>query len=1503
MMLIVAINMPVVQTYLVGKLTTALSTTLGTKVSIGHVNFSFFNNLALSQVYVEDHAGDTLLYVEKLNVSLSGIEFSNKVIRLGTLSLENGEFNLFNDHGVTNVQNILDRLKNEQDTVKTKSSFNYSVKLKNVELDNFRFTMKAEPKMVYDSPLQVNFTDLKVDSIYVAINGINLKSDTLFFDISKLQFVEKTGFRLHNLTANGYVCSKQAMLKNIELRDDYSNLKLGYFSLNFANSSEDLKDYVHKVRMDGDFRGGYVSFKTIGYFAPVLAHIKTPLVLNGLVTGTVENLKTDMLYIATLDSRASILLSARMYGLPEINETSLHADIKNLYGEAPAVIALINDFTGGKANTSDIGTYLNRLQTVSFKGKFTGLYNDFVASGQFITSIGNLAVNALFTSSPRGIRFSGKFSAVDFNVGRLVGTPLLGRTTFDLSLGGAMSNKGSLSTSAEGRFALLQFNRYDYTNITLAGSFDDRNFNGSLQINDPNVVLDFVGKLFFAVQGNPTPEANFTLRVANVNLYPLHLNNRDSLACFSGTLRANFKGEGWKDGVGIVSLSQAIYSDKDGDINLGEFVVSAEQGAGAYRLALMSDYLDATLQGTSTPGKFVEDVKHMIGHYLPSVVSYPSVIDSSDNSGDGYRLFVNAKRTGVLTRIFLPELFIAGNSTVEATLSRGKVKLDVTSSRVFYGDIQANNVIVKSSNTDSKINAYVHVDKLNVGSGLYFKDLTLDANAARDTAVARVTYNNGSGSAILANNADVTVQAAFASVEDKTTVMFSLKPSQVVVNNIPWQVACAGFSIDSTRMYVDNFVVHHNDQKLVLSGAYSQSETDTLRLSLNNFDLSHANYFLQEVGYELSGSISGEAMLIKQFERPLFFANLNVKDVFANEHLVGDMMLYSKWNSEAKELDLRAQVVKEGVVRLNVSGGYSPENNFFSFRVRTKELDLSIVQPFLTGVLSDLQGTFTGNYFFQGKPGSLALTGEGELNDVSLRVDFLNTTYKMKQGKVISKVNDISMENVHLEDEEGNSGTLGVSFAHSYFKKFTMNLAATYRNLLVMNTTLRDNDLFYGKGYMSGSVHISGLFNTLDISVNATTEKNTKLFIGLPSGVGSGDSGGLLTFYKPPPTEEGYEDEDRAAFAAKQQKAVASDMSINLNIMTTTDAEANIVIDARSNDVLVAAGSGLLKMEIRPARGIFRMSGEYTVDRGSYTLTIPNFALIKRDFTIDRGGTVMFSGNINQTTVDIKASYDKLLRVSISPILPTEEIRARFPVVIKLAITGSIMQPTIKPIIEVKNINTDVEAKLQTAMNTDERLFRQFLSLLVIGQFTPEGAGAEAGFGDNAGLVNIADVLSSQLSSLLSEFNLPIDIGVSYRAGVNGNDQEIEVDWSGRITDKILISGTLGNATRTTANAGTTSTFTGDFEVEYILSPSFRLRGFSQSVDPYSDFQDGSRYGGAILYQKRFASFKDMFRSKSRREAREARKAQGKDTLPAQDSITGIYVLPDSTIVDTLPKK
>ena len=179
---------------------------------------------------------------------------------------------------------------------------------------------------------------------------------------------------------------------------------------------------------------------------------------------------------------------------------------------------------------------------------------------------------------------------------------------------------------------------------------------------------------------------------------------------------------------------------------------------------------------------------------------------------------------------------------------------------------------------------------------------------------------------------------------------------------------------------------------------------------------------------------------------------------------------------------------------------------------------------------------------------------------------------------------------------------------------------------------------------------------------------------------------------------------------------------------------------------------------------------------------------------------------------------------------------------------------------------------MESALNTEDKVQRQFLSLLISGGFLPE---EESGIVNNTNTLysNVAEIMAGQLNNILEKLDIPLDFGLNYQESESGTSIFDVAVSTQLFNNRVLVNGAFGN--REYSNSNSQGEMVGDLDVEIKLDKpgQLRLTLFSHSADDYTSYLDNTQRSGAgITFQKEFNSFnelvKDLFTSRRKRERR-----------------------------------
>jgi hypothetical protein len=1460
---------PLFQTWLAHKVTTILSDKLQIDVEIRSISIGFFNKLILDGVYIQDIDSDTLLYVNRLSASVNKLPLWDNTFAVGALKLSDGQFNLKSDTTGTNITLIIKRLSNKNktaaDTVQKVGSFKLQVK--GFELENFAFTFwKYDDNKRLQNPNSIDYRDMAVDSIYLKADKISIYNDTLFYNVKSFALKEKSGYRIHNLMANCYIVpGKDVHFDNLELIDDYSNLRLKHFSMIY-NGGKEFSDFIEKVVLIGDFENAEISFQSISFFAASLQNIPIKATVNGLVIGPVANLKSNNLKIegfnnTLIDGRFSIT------GLPEIDETIIFADFKQLQTHPKDMFDAISRITGNRKTSLD--NFLSAVKQINFKGSFTGLYNDFVANGTLTSNLGALSLDVLFKTENRNhaISFNGRVSASDFETGQLLKTDLIAKTSFDLMTKGYVPQNGTPDIFSEGTITKLIFNNYNYENIKLLGTVKENEFSGSVNINIPDIDLAFLGKINYkGTENDPVPVFDFEADLKHIDLAKLNFNKRDSISVFNGKIAANFKGSNITNYVGEIKLSDASYTDIIETIDIGKVSLISRKIGEKNSLQLQSDFVEAEYIGQYLFGEFVKELQHIAHIYVPALENFSSdtINIKQYHQNQQYVLHVKTKKSGQIARIVKPGLYIAENSTLDLLVDTDHtIKLQIDSDNIKLNNNTFDDVIINAQNYIDTL--FVKILSSNVLSGGFaFQNIEIDNSVHSNLISTNLKYNNESERE---NTGNILLRTIIIPpnivTSKKIGLQINVQNSSIILNDSLWWLSPSLIAIDSSRIAINKLNLYNDNQHFIVDGAISRNPNDTITIRLQNYNLENINYVSSSAGYAVTGKVSGTAEITDIYNTPLIMVNVDANDITINSDTLGNIKVASSWDNSYERLNIITRIYNDKEINALINGFMSPKDNTIQFDIQLIKMKFGYIEPLLTGIISNIQGNATGKLSLHGNFKDPKLTGKIELNQTSLLVDYLQTIYKMDAIIDVEK-SKINIQNGTLYDLNNNTGRLNVTLNHNQFRDINFEAFATISNMMCLNTKKVDNPLFYGTAYATGGIRVNGTPEDIHFNITAQVERNSKLFIPLSSTVHAKEIS-MLTFK----STDSILIADNAGISKNRIASPKTHIDFSLDLTVTPESEIQILIDEKAGDILHAQGQGNLKINVDPSIDLFSIVGDYQVSKGDYNFTLPNVNFISRKFTIDEGSQINFNGDVTGATLNVKASY-KARSVSLAPIIPSETTRGskRYTADCQILIAGNMASPNLKFNVEFPNLDPETKAQAMSAMNTEEKMTTQFLALLVIQSFVPDQQYGGTNYGTTTILSNATNLLSGQIGNLISMLNLPIPLDVAVDIGMDDNQQisDYEVSLNTMLFDRVILNGSFGNNT----NTHTDRQMIGDFEMDILLGKQgkFRLKVFTRSNDYFTDDLENNMQGIGFSYQTEFDNFRDLFGGKKKAKKR-----------------------------------
>lgn len=200
-------------------------------------------------------------------------------------------------------------------------------------------------------------------------------------------------------------------------------------------------------------------------------------------------------------------------------------------------------------------------------------------------------------------------------------------------------------------------------------------------------------------------------------------------------------------------------------------------------------------------------------------------------------------------------------------------------------------------------------------------------------------------------------------------------------------------------------------------------------------------------------------------------------------------------------------------------------------------------------------------------------------------------------------------------------------------------------------------------------------------------------------------------------------------------------------------------------------------------------------------------------------------------------------------------------------ISGTPQSPHIDFDLDLPTVSNEAEQMVRTVINGEEEMNQQVVYLLSIGRFYMQknnSSSSQEGQQNQTSLAMqslLSGTISQQINSLLGSLvkNNNWTFGANISTGDEGfNNAEYEGLLSGRLlNNRLIINGQFGYRD----NANATTSFIGDFDVNYLLLPNgnISLKVYNQTNDRYFTKSSLNTQGVGLIMKKDFNSLMELF--------------------------------------------
>ncbi len=1461
-LLYVLILIPAIQTRVVQYFTQHLSQSLNTEISISRIHFIPFKQVVVNDLLVRDRSKDTLLFIPRFHASVDSFNINQHRVYLNRVSLVDPVLNI---HKVDSADyNFSFLTKQFMSDDAPKDSAGWKIFPSSIVF------VRGKGNVGLQTAHQI---DYHVQEFNLALKDMRYFPDSLAFEMSQFSFEETSGMMVRETHAKVGISSRGVMMNDFSMEGKHSGFLIDSLMIHFKNPNDSLAD-IKPTDFYADVTLLKLASQDIRLMSNNRWNLSQDFTFSGILRGSPDNIKGREILLGFGDN-SSLLASFDLKGLPDLKNSFLFFDIKSLSTNAPDIAMLVS---AGLAKPVDIPQVIDEMGEITYTGNITGFLNDLVAYGRLSSNFGSVSTDlGIKLKEDDKFYFAGSVVANDFKLGQLLKDPVnFGNLSMSVLLSGSYLNDNEFFTYLDGRIRSLQFKGYNYRNIQLSGLVNPLRFDGQVELNDPNGQFLFMGKVDY---DQPLPQFAFQAQGINLNVEQLGIYPELKNGLLSFEADALFTGESIDDVVGEIELSQFSLYGADRSLQIDSINLIIDRHQDVKRIRLNSGILEGELIGLYNFKDLVAEFQQQLAQFSPSLVSPKGLHRPAHDNIFDFKIRYHG--VGELVRFFYPQVILSDEGSLSGHIDSRKDILDFNCE---IGDVRYNGF--KANEVSMTINGH-HGQKahLNLRSGelsfpvigtLY--NFSLQQTMNRDSLESNVFWNNWGEKT---NSGAIYTKSYFHRDKEGLHTQFNVLPSVVMVQDSIWRLASSQVVFHPEAVTVSGFKYHNHSRGLAIDGVASDREEDELEIKVSDIELGSLLNTDPGKGYLLEGTLNAQIQVRSLLKDAIIKSSLDFSDLIVNRDSLGNLNLNSNWDPENKALNLFVELQKQHHKTLLGGGNFFYETGMLDLNFTADKLPVGFLNFYLDHIVQNIKGNTSGQIHLGGMLSNPQLSARLKLNPSTLDVALLKTSYTISDSVIL----DPDRMNFRLKilDKFNNRGTFSGSIGHDNFSNMDYDLRVECRKMLALDTREQDNSDYYGTVYADGSMGISGKTSDILIDVAVKTMPGTSFFIPLNDDSEATETN-FIRFLSAIQKKD-----DESTNDPYQMKMSA--MDINFDLEVTPDARIQVIFDDKTGDILRGTGNGDINVRI-DKQGKISFFGEYVLEEGNYLFSFQN--IVNKRFLINSGSSVRWEGDPYDARINLDATYK--LKASLYDLVAgyssgdavSSELRRRVPINCNLYLTDRIMSPTIRFDIETPSTQDINQNIIDQYITSDEELNRQVLSLLILNKFyTPDNAqvnqNSQSRSSNNAALVTTTEMLSSQLSSWLSQISNDFDVGVAYRPGDEITNEEIEVALSTQIfNNRVILNGNLGYG----RNQMATSNIIGDFDVEVKLNNrgTVRAKAYTHSNNDLVYETSPTTQGVGLSFREEFDTFGDLLRKYWDFITGETRRRKKSEQLPATEN-------------------
>jgi hypothetical protein len=1342
------------------------------------------------------------------------------------------------------------------DTSSESSASTFVLKLDSLMINRNQLAIRQEPipKVV---PRSFNAGDLNLKDLNLSASNVFVNGDQYGGKINALRVVEGQGFEIRKFTGELFYADTAFRANNVQLvtakNDIAFNLGVSYPSL------DALTKQPAKTKLTLDVKPSVIKLDEFTYFVPDLRSQKElqglltdPIRINAKARGTLDDLQVSSFQLQHLRNKVS--LSGRLLHLMKPEAMIVQAEVGELALQK-------NDLRKelGKLIPDSAWDYVPDDAVI--RGKLNGNADDITMDLKARTSLGSFTVAGNMKHPSDAIRsvYDLRLTTQDLALQKILKDTTLGPVTAQLSLKGAGYDLETMRASVKGSISKAEYNGYVYEGVSLDGNLNRGRLEANLQSADPHMDLDL------NVAGQMGPRISDLMVDADVRKVDLMATGfmKDPFVV-SGKLSVDADVIDSSQASGSLRLDDLTIATKQKTYFLDTMDVLAYQFADTQFVKMNTPFGHAILKGQFRFDALPEDLKTVIDGYTKTtdtIVRFgkPAYMDffADVNIPDSLvSLIPNLKKVSP----FIAKLQMdTRNNSIIAGLKIPEI---------VYGDYSIDSLMIGIAQDKS----YEVLSRAVVAVAIHsFRSPWITTNKV---AMAGIMDKGMFDCGIVMLKKDgktVSYAIPFNFYNDPKRPYISFKDS-LVLNTYAWNVNEGNkVYLSPSRLGGSNLKLYRGNQELDVFAAKDSVEGFPLSVQLKGFYLESLSALLDADSALIKGEVNASAVF-NSFSPLNFTSDLRIKGLAFQQSAFGDLTV------DVHSVEQGNYVAKLGIQGagndVQVNGKYQSESGTIQAKAQIGSFNIDPISPFVNTYVDSLKGRLSGNIDVNGTTKQPEVNGALSLDSLKMILVTTGTPISIPKADLLLEGRQMRITDLNILDSAGRPAVVRGEVRFNQFDSLQYDLKLETKRFLVAGHKRYPQQMLFGPLSISSLLTVKGDMHGAKVNGNMDVlDSSSVTYVYRESEVTS-NAEGLIEFFDPSDSARGTE-------VVVTKKPIPSKFALDVNsyVSITPKSALNIVLSEESGDKISVKGKSNLNFSMNPS-GAMELVGSYEVESGTYDLSIAG--LIRKEFLVDKGSTITWTGDVKKANVNLTAVY----KVKTDAAELVQDIgsmpgitKQKFDFLVYMDISGELLKPDIKFRLDMKedqqaSFDGMVYTRIKQVNSVPSELNKQVMGLLALQTFIADNPFSSVGGGNlqTEAFSTAGNLLTRELNNFIGNSikDVDIDIGLDIRddytsgSAVRRSDLKVGLAKSFNNNRLNVYVGSTFALENQNQQQDLLSGLAGDVSIEYLLTRDgrYRLKGYRINKHDLTFNGVVVETGATFVVVVEFNKLKNAFRRK-----------------------------------------